>query len=81
MVATCQEMCRDPRVSVVGVDDGLQRERDDFKLGMVRHEDTVHHRALLQGFQAEPIVVLAITQLAVGLHECIREAKQWIDLL
>lgn len=36
MVARIQDMCRDPRVAVVGLEDGLVPENDHFKLGMVR---------------------------------------------
>jgi len=35
MVVRIQGMCRDPAVGVLGLDDGLIPESDDFNLGMV----------------------------------------------
>ncbi|CAM9722259.1 unnamed protein product [Hapterophycus canaliculatus] len=37
MVARVQEMCRDPRVTVLGLEDGLVPENEHFKLGMPPH--------------------------------------------
>lgn len=36
MVPCIREICRDPRVIAVGLDDGLVPENDDFFLGRVR---------------------------------------------
>lgn len=39
MVARIQDMCRDPAVAVLGLEDGLVPENDDFNLGMVRKRE------------------------------------------
>lgn len=36
MVPRIRDVCRDPRVLVLGLDDGLVPESDDFMLGRVR---------------------------------------------